>query len=134
MPVFTSGTDGHTAELYVYYPSVDFMVKLETTAAPDVFTDVEFAYLVGEFHSVVTEFLTSAWYSDLDEVTMASVAQQLEDDAKPMRQPFQRPGASLAVGLDSSGIIFTYAGQAADGAAEVSFSAKMTWAEVMAQQ
>jgi hypothetical protein len=134
LPRFTASAEGQTAELYVYYPSVDVMVKLETTAAPGVFSDVEFGYVVGDFHSVVSEFLASSWYSGYDEATRSSAARQLEGEAKWMRQPFQQPGATLATALDTAGVTFTYSGRAADGTGEVSFSNKWSWAEVAAQQ
>ncbi len=133
LPVFSSGDEGQRAELYVYYPSVDYMVELEMTSEFGLFSDIEFGYLVGGVHSFVNDFLVSAWYGNLDEASMAAAVQQLEEEAKPMQKPFQQPGAKLAVAFDESGVGFTYSGQATEGGAEVSFSAKMTWAEVMAQ-
>jgi hypothetical protein len=134
LPTFTSTAEGQKADLYVYYPSVNVMVKVETSAAPDLFTDAEFGYAVGDFGSVVSEVLAQTWYQGHDQSAIASAAQQLEAEAKTMRQPFQQPGVTLAVAMDDAGVAFTYSGKAADGVTEVSFSTKVTWDQAMAQQ
>ena len=132
-PVFSSDAEGQASDLYAYYPSVDFMVKVETKAPAGVFSDAEFGYLVGAFHSVVTEILANGWYAGHDEATLAVVAATLEAEAKTMKQPFQPPTTTLSMIFDTSGITFTLSGQSPEGAGEVSFTTKMTWEETLAQ-
>lgn len=133
-PVFSSDAVGQKAELYVYYPSADFMVKLETTATPGLFSDVEFGYLVGDISSDLSELLAASWYQGQDVATITSAAQRLDDEAKTMRQPFQQPAATVVVAMDTVGLAFTYSGRAATGVGEVSWSIGATWAEIAAQQ
>ena len=65
LPVFKADEQGQHAQLFVYYPSVDAVVKLEVAADPGVFSDSEFGYLVGDMHSEVSGVLASAWYGDI---------------------------------------------------------------------
>jgi hypothetical protein len=134
LPTFTSTAEGQRADLYVYYPSVNVMVKVEASSAPDLFTDAEFGYAVGDFGAVVSEVLAQTWYQGYDQAAITSAAQQLEAEAKEMRQPFQQPSVTLAVAMDAAGVTFTYSGKAADGVTDVSFSTKITWEQAMAQQ
>lgn len=134
LPAFSSGAEGQKADLHLYYPSANVMVKIEVSAEPALFTDAEFGYAVGDFGSVVAEVLAQTWYQGYEQSAVTAAAQQLEAEAKEMRQPFQPPSVTLAVAMDESGVTFTYSGKAVDGVTDVSFSTKVTWAQAIAQQ
>ncbi len=132
LPSFTPTAEGYRAELYMYYPSADLMMKLEASAAAGLFSDFELGYLVGSLEVIASQFLANAWYGDYDEATIASAAQQLYSEAKTMKQAFQPAKATFGVAMDAAGLTVNFAGVAADGVTMVSTSVKLTWAEVLA--
>ena len=133
LPSFTSGEAGQRADVYIYYPSVDATVKLETAAAAGLFSNVEFGYLVGDLESNMTELLVGAWYGELDELTTMQTVNDLDSNKKTMKQPIQSPVATVTTELTTAGVGLTYSGINAEGI-EVSFSVKFTWQQVMMAQ
>lgn len=133
LPTFQTTEDEHRAELHVFFPSVNVMAKLESRAASDVFTPEEFGYLVGEFHSVIASVLAESLYPQEDARTLASVRDQLEAEAKPMRRPFQKPDVVFGMALDRKGLQLEVSGQSAERG-EYSFTTEWTWAQILARQ